>query len=508
MEKRNGILIENEKTANKLVARVMRITFVIFTLVYILNLTGVFVVDSTVMLIAYIGGSVLLFVPTLLTGVIKGDGGYIKYVNVFCASVFVMLLSITLTFHVVALYVYPIAIASLYFSKRLNIAATAMTVLGISIGQLIAFYLKTTIDDNFLELKAVVIFGIIPRALVLVAVAAIFTMLCGRTASLLSNLMGAQEQKIMFERLQRMQESAARTSDELAHMVKELSEITADSLQANMRIEEEAENLLKGSNENSNAVVSAEGKMIDITNELTELSEMNHRTALLTDDIGKNTIENQRHMNEATSGMEEIHDCTNECKQIISDLGEKSKEIIGIIKTITSISGQTNILALNASIEAARAGEHGRGFAVVAEEIQKLAEETKSAVENIGVIVRQVVANTESAVEAMERNELCARRGTEIIQKANASATLITKYNSELIEKIHNIDGTAAVIKERSGEISGNVRQINYNTRQNCEAAENVSEDTQKNTAGAVRLSEIVSQINLLSEQLNKVMSE
>lgn len=225
MEKRNGILIENEKTANKLVARVMRITFVIFTLVYILNLTGVFVVDSTVMLIAYIGGSVLLFVPTLLTGVIKGDGGYIKYVNVFCASVFVMLLSITLTFHVVALYVYPIAIASLYFSKRLNIAATAMTVLGISIGQLIAFYLKTTIDDNFLELKAVVIFGIIPRALVLVAVAAIFTMLCGRTASLLSNLMGAQEQKIMFERLQRMQESAARTSDELAHMVLSLIHI-------------------------------------------------------------------------------------------------------------------------------------------------------------------------------------------------------------------------------------------------------------------------------------------
>lgn len=504
----NGILLENEKTANKLVAKVMRITMVIFTLIYILNLMGIFTIDAKIMTIAYIGGGILFMMPTFLVSVLKKDAWYVKYINVACAAICITLLSITLTFHVVAIYVYPIAIASLYFSKRLNIFATSLTVVGISIGQWMAFFLPTTLDDNFTNLSKTVIFGIIPRALSVIAMAAIFTMLCKRTASLLSNLMGAEEQKLMFEKMQKMKESAAETSEKMFDMVKELSGITESSLKANQRIEEESENLLIGSNENKKAVDDAESSILDMTEELTELSEMNHKTALLTDDIGTQTRENQKRMDDATSSMEEIYTSTKECKAIIENLGEKSKEIIGIVKTITGISAQTNILALNASIEAARAGEHGKGFAVVAGEIQKLAEETKTAVENIGTIVEVVVKNTEAAVEAMDKNESYTKKGTKIIEKANESTNMVTTYNIELAGKIHDIDNTAQVIKGRSGELSDNMHKISYNTQQNCEAVSNVSMDTQENTEGAKQLKKIVEQIRELSKQLNDVISE
>ncbi|MBQ3560122.1 MAG: HD domain-containing protein [Agathobacter sp.] len=192
--KENKVLVENEKQANYVVAKVMRITLLIFTFIYLLDVIGVFVVNLKIMTIAYIGSAILLILPTLFVNILKQDESYIKYINVFAAAAFTTLLSITLTYHVVVIYVYPIAIAGLYFSRKINILATGLTVVGVSIGQLVAFYLDTLQDDNFLTLEYVLLFSILPRALVLIAIAAIFTMLSSRTANLLSTLLQKEEQ--------------------------------------------------------------------------------------------------------------------------------------------------------------------------------------------------------------------------------------------------------------------------------------------------------------------------
>ena len=501
-----SLLKQNEKEANLIVAKVMRISFIIFTLIFIFNVIGIFEVKPTVMTFAYIGGSILLLIPTLLCNFLKVEHWIVKYINVICAEVFITLLSITLTWHVVAMYVYPIAIASLYFSKKLNISATILTVIGVSVGQVLAYFMETTLDDNFTEVRGMIIFGVIPRALVIIAVAAIFTMLCSRTASMLSNLMGAEEQKEMFDRMKNMKDNASQTSAVLYNTVGQLSEISESSLRANQSIAEEAERLLTGSMENTGAVEYADQRIQDITTQLAELSEMNHRTAQLTDRIGQNTKENQKRMDDATENMEQINKSTEECGQIIKTLGEESKEIIGIVQTITGISSKTNILALNASIEAARAGEQGKGFAVVAEEIQKLSEQTKKAVESIGEIVTEVVKNTEDAVTAMNENAKNAKAGMESIQLANESATLITSSNEELVNQIHEIDKAAEIIREKSNEVADRMQQISSNTQENCNAVEQVSAATQENSAGTESLAGIVLQIKELSEQLNKVV--
>ncbi|MDQ6419545.1 methyl-accepting chemotaxis protein [Paenibacillus sp. LHD-117] len=76
----------------------------------------------------------------------------------------------------------------------------------------------------------------------------------------------------------------------------------------------------------------------------------------------------------AVRQMGAIHETVTGLAALIQTLNERSTEIGGILKVISEIAKQTNILSLNAGIEAARAGEQGRGFAVVAVEIRNLAE--------------------------------------------------------------------------------------------------------------------------------------
>jgi len=124
---------------------------------------------------------------------VEKNSSIMKFLVVIGAVGFVTLLSTTLTYHVVVIYVYPIAIASLYFSKKLNLLAAGMTVVGVSVGQILAFVLQTLPDDNFTDMRRVVVFGIIPRAIILISLAAIFT--GTRTSAMLANLMGAEDHR-------------------------------------------------------------------------------------------------------------------------------------------------------------------------------------------------------------------------------------------------------------------------------------------------------------------------
>ena len=499
MEEKSGVLIQNEKQANRAVAKVMQITFLIFTVVYLLNVFGIFVVDMGIMTFAYIVGSVLLWVPTLIVIVGKNQQSYVKYILILCAVVFVTVVATTLGYHAVLLYIYAIAIASLYFSKKLNILTTILSVMGVSLGQWLAFTLDTLTDHNFTTTYKLFVYGILPRALVLIAIAAIFTMLCERTAGMLSTLLDAEEQERMMNQMKQMQEQSRQTSDELLQMVKELSVITESSMKANEQITDETGSVLQSFSENTKEITGMNERTQDIHARLLALGTMNEQVAELAKQVNLTTKENQEKMDDATESMEKIHISAGQCKDVILELGEKSKEILDIIRVITGISNQTNILALNASIEAARAGEHGKGFAVVAGQIQKLSEQTKAAVDNIGKIVTEVVQYTDNAVSVMEQSVQLTKAGMERIEEVGNSTALITASNSQMSDQILEMDKTVENIKSQSDEVAKGMEQVHSNTQGNYNAVEHVAAATQENTAGVAEIENLVERIKVLA---------
>lgn len=286
---------------------------------------------------------------------------YVKYFLVVCAVLFTTIVTSILGYHVVLLYIYAIAIASLYFSRKINILTTVLSVAGVSLGQYICFACNIFPDKNFPTLYKLVIYGIVPRAMVLIAIAAIFTMLCERTAGLLSNLLNAEEQEKMIHDMRVMQKQSQETSAELMKMVEQLSEITENSMESN-------------------------GKIVE------ELGNINGQAAELARQINAWSEENQNKMNDATASMEQIHVSTKECKEIIWRLGEESKEI------------------------------------------QRLAEQTKTAVENIAGIVTEAVHNTDNAVTVMEHSAGLTKAGMDkTVENIHAQSNKVAKG----MEQVH-----------------------------------------------------------------------
>ena len=501
MESKSGVLVQNEKQANKAVSKVMRITFIIFTLVYILNVLGIFIVDMKVMTMAYVLGSIMLWMPTILVNVAKQDGSYVKYALTICAVIFITIVTSTLGYHVVLLYIYAIAIASLYFSKKINVMTMILSVIGVSAGQIICFWFNILPDKNFTTLYKLIVYGIVPRAMVLIAIAAIFTMLCERTTGMLSNLMNAEEQERMIEEMRLMHEKSVETSKTLMGMVKELSHITENSMDSNRQIVEETGNVLDSFSKNSEEITGINERTQDINARLEELTAINRQLSDLANQVNQLSKENQNKMNSATESMEQIHRSTNECKEIVWKLGEESKEILGIIQVITGISQQTNILALNATIEAARAGEHGKGFAVVAEEIQKLAEQTRKAVDNIGTIVTASVEDTGRAVKVMEQSAELTETGMESMSEVGSSTASITSSNEKMTKQIVEMDHTVENIWIQSNEVAKGMQQVNISTQNNYKAIEQVNAATQENSAGVEMIEDMVVRIRKMAEE-------
>ena len=227
-----------------------------------------------------------------------------------------------------------------------------------------------------------------------------------------------------------------------------------------------------------------------MTRSITEVSETATRSA----DVAQHTLDaaetGAQAVHSSITNMESIRAQIQETSKRIKRLGESSQEIGEIVDLISDITEQTNVLALNAAIQAAAAGEAGRGFTVVAEEVQRLAERSATATNEIAALVKTIQSDTQDATTAMEQSTQRVVEGT----------------------RLSDSTGSALIDIERvSKDLAGLVQSIFVSTQMQTEIAQGVSANmggildiTEKTTTGAGYIASAMNQLTETAGHLKR----
>lgn len=292
-------------------------------------------------------------------------------------------------------------------------------------------------------------------------------------------------------------DSINQLAGETARVLHGVTDIADQVAQVSTNVKQQADTVAQTAEkerQNVSQMMSSLQTAVQTMDRVAEMAEKSNQSAEQATQVTNNALST---VNDTVRGMESIRATIAETEKRIKRLGERSQEISGIVNLINTISERTHVLALNASMQAAVAGEAGRGFSVVAEEVQRLAESSRNATQQIATLVGNIQQETNETINTVNRTIGQVVEGSEQAQAAGEQMRRTQEITTQLVSQVQGIAQASAQQKDMSQQLLQAVRQMGDSTQQTAQQIEAQTREADTLQQAASRLVESVNVFKL-----------